>query len=48
MSTCSAYAAHLMAAYGEGTVQLTNREIGEAVEMAWPSVIRDIDDAAEE
>ena len=37
-----------MAAYGEGTVWLMNRQIGEAIETAWPSVIKDIDDAAEE
>jgi len=47
-TTCSTYAAYLMAAYGKGTVRLMNRQIGEAVETAWPSVICDIDDMVEE
>ena len=45
---CSTYAAHLMAAYGEGTVWLPNRLVGEVIETAFPSIICDVDDAAED
>ena len=45
---CSTYAAHLMAAYNEGTVWLPNRMIGQAIEMAWPGILHNVGDMAEE
>ena len=47
-TTCSTYAAHLMAAYEEGTVRLPNGVIGQAIEMAWPGFLHDINDAVDE
>ena len=45
---CGIYAAHLMEAYEEGTVRLPNRVIGQAIEMAWPDILCNIDNVVDE
>ena len=45
----STYAAHLMAAYDEGTIQLTNMVIiRHANKMAWPGILHNVDDVADQ
>ena len=46
--TCSTYTAHLMAAYEKDTVKLPKKVIGQAINMAWPDFVNDINNAANE
>jgi len=44
---CTTYAAHLMAAFNDGSIRLPKKVVGKAIEKAWLSLFHDIEDMEE-
>ena len=47
VATPAPHATHLMAAFKDGSIKLSKRVVGEAIEKAWPSLFHDVEDTEE-